>query len=48
MCVYIMCSNAEIPISSASSQDRRSRADIAASFQVTFLWLILFLIFIEV
>ncbi|CAK7347895.1 unnamed protein product [Dovyalis caffra] len=25
--------NAEIPISSASSQDRRSRADIAASFQ---------------
>ncbi|XP_061960643.1 probable tRNA N6-adenosine threonylcarbamoyltransferase, mitochondrial isoform X3 [Populus nigra] len=29
----IMCSNAEIPISSASSQDRRSRADIAASFQ---------------
>ena len=34
MCVRTMCSNAEIPISCASSQDRRSRADIAASFQV--------------
>lgn len=30
-----MCSNAEIPISSASTEDQKSRADIAASFQVT-------------
>lgn len=31
----VLCSNATIPISSASSEDRRTRADIAASFQVT-------------
>ncbi|RVW63488.1 putative tRNA N6-adenosine threonylcarbamoyltransferase, mitochondrial [Vitis vinifera] len=31
--MYATCSNAEIPISSASSEDRSSRADIAASFQ---------------
>lgn len=29
-----LCSDAEIPLSSASSQDRKSRADIAAAFQV--------------
>lgn len=34
MCVQSMCSNAEIPVSSASSEDRSFRADIAASFQV--------------
>lgn len=36
ICVDTLCSNANIPIYSASNQDRRSRADIAASFQVTF------------
>ena len=35
MCARAVCSNAETPISCASSQDRSSRADIAASFQVT-------------
>ena len=32
--VYFSSRNAAIPISSASSEDRSSRADIAASFQV--------------
>jgi len=30
------CSDAKIPISSASNGDRLSRADIAASFQVSY------------
>lgn len=34
MCGNAVCSNAEIPLSSASSEDRSFRADIAASFQV--------------
>ena len=29
-----MCSDAKCPVSSATKEDRRNRADIAASFQV--------------
>lgn len=39
---FDFCSNAAIPISSASSEDRRSRADIAASFQVAIYMFLLF------
>lgn len=35
----MLCSNATIPVSSATSEDRKSRADIAASFQVTNVYL---------
>lgn len=37
----MLSSNATIPVSSASSEDRRSRADIAASFQVTSVYLVI-------
>lgn len=33
-----MCSDAKCPVSSATSEDRRNRADIAASFQVEISW----------
>ena len=34
MVSWWMCSDAKCPVSSATKEDRRNRADIAASFQV--------------
>lgn len=34
MVFYWMCSDGKCPLSSATNEDRRNRADIAASFQV--------------
>jgi hypothetical protein len=36
MSIWAICSDAKIHISSASYEDRLSRADIAASFQVSY------------
>lgn len=38
MSIWAIGSDAKIPISSASHEDRLSRADIAASFQVSYIF----------